>query len=344
MRRLPQKAFTLVELLVVIAIIAILVSLTLPAVNAAREAARRMQCGSRLRQLVLATRGYEEKNRRLPNGIDYGNTDPTSANYGKPFNGAFTGITCFAYILPFVEEQSVYNAIDFTVRNEDQPASVREVVIPVFCCPSDNGLGRLAVMPSNNAMSRSNYVACFGGMNPGVDPDPLTNPTGRYCLGESDSNSNGPFSINVQKKLSDLVDGASKTALYSELLAGLDDDYPSDTRIDARGLWLFHTMGSANYTHLYGPNAAVGDSNWSSTGATATTGRVYCQPAEGMPCDYSNEGRSWMHYASARSRHAGGVQVGFADGHTDFFTDAVPLNVWRALGTISGGEGLAAVE
>ena len=135
-RRRSLDAFTLVELLVVIAIIGVLIALLLPAIQAAREAARRTQCSNNLRQLGLAVLNYESSNGNLPAG---GVTE-------GPCCGTKSGINWAISILPFMEHQTLYDRYDRTKFNEDpENAAVREAQVEGHTCPSDEGVGELGV-------------------------------------------------------------------------------------------------------------------------------------------------------------------------------------------------------
>jgi len=128
--------------------------------------------------------------------------------------------------------------------------------------------------------------------------------------------------------MSDLENGASKTVLASEVLAGRDDRWGDDDKMDGRGIWAFHMPGSANYSHYDTPN-----SEGSGSGVGDTLPDDYCLPAVGMPCASGNSDWSECH-AAARSAHAGGVWVVFADQHMTFYTEEVDLKVWRAIASI----------
>ena len=119
--RSRRAGFTLVELLVVIAIIGILVGLLLPAVQAAREAARRMQCGNNLKQLGLALHNYESATKRLPSG-----------------RADITGLSAFGALMPYMEQSNVYQLIDFNVSGTHvNNTAARAAIIQTLLCPSD---------------------------------------------------------------------------------------------------------------------------------------------------------------------------------------------------------------
>ena len=142
-----RRGFTLVELLVVIAIIGILVAMLLPAVQAAREAARRTQCTNNLKQIGLAILDFESQFGALPAGTTHKEADGRPAEYSM-----------FFLILPFLEEGDVYDRYDFDGNSRIYSNSqVNSVQIPGYLCPSDGAMGR-----SWAGFARSNYVSCFG--------------------------------------------------------------------------------------------------------------------------------------------------------------------------------------
>ena len=297
-----SSGFTLVELLVVITIIGILIALLLPAVQAAREAARRMQCTNNLKQIGLAILTYENTNQALPMGA---NCIP-----------GFKGHTALTSLLPYVEQSALYDMYDFDQRIYDPVnLEVTRVQVTAFLCPSDTAAGR----NMNTYFARSNYVVCFG--------------SDRMGRSSTDWNTDGAFRWDASRRFSDFKDGMSSTAVASEVIAGLDDNYSDDNKFDARGVWGEGTsMGAAAYTHLNTPNSSVGDALFNGGG------QYNCVPDDGLPCVYSAGNTYYNEYASARSRHPGGVNVTFGDGHVTFYNDTVDWLVWRALSTIAGDE------
>lgn len=304
-----SSGFTLVELLVVIAIIGILIALLLPAVQAAREAARRIHCTSNLKQVGLAVLNYENTNKVLPIGM----------NIALP---QFKGHSAFSGLLPYVEQADLYVQYDFEKRLYDAVnLRVTRVHVPAFMCASDNASGRIM----NDNFARSNYVLCFG-----------SNKTGQSA---TNWNTDGAFRRDVARRLADLSDGTSSTALASEVLAGRDDSVVGDNQFDIRGVWSEGTaMGACAYTHLNTPNSSVGDALF------MDSGQRNCVAEEKMPCSSSAGNTYYNEYASARSRHPGGVNVVFADGHVSFFSDEVDWKAWQALSTIAGGETVEAEQ
>ena len=304
-RWVKSRAFTLVELLVVIAIIGILVALLLPAVQAAREAARRTQCTNNLKQIGLAILNYDHANRTLPIGMNFAGAQ-------------VKGHSAFAALLPFLEETALYDRYDFKLRIYDAPnRQVGSEQPVVFVCPSGDASGRKLI---HNPFARSNYAVCFG-----------SNTTGRSG---SDLSTDGAFQRDVGKRLRRFTDGTSNTAVASEVIAGRDDNFSDDNKFDARGIWIEGTsMGSAAYTHLNTPNSSVGDAL-----LMAPPSQENCVSDVEIPCDPSAGTTYYAEYASARSRHPGGVNVAFGDGHVSFHTDVIDWQTWRAVSTVAGGE------
>ena len=326
-----RRGFTLVELLVVIAIIAILIALLLPAVQAAREAARRANCANHLKQNALAMLNYESTNARLPSGyVDCGAWNVT-------FNHGWLGTTAWALVLPFLEQSNVSDEYDYDHRtNEVENKDIVGATVPVFNCPSDNSKGRVNVHSRHpSTFARSNYVFCLGsnsmmrGNHFAVScpyPASLTD----YLLG-----TDGAFQIRNGRQIRDFRDGTSNTALLSEVISGVesfwDVSLPFSQRVwDNRGVWAYHLVGASGYTHRDGPNSSNPD--W------MVGGECVDHPEDGLPCNESAPYSLRLAWAAARSRHPGGVQMAYADGHVTFVADAVDLFVWQAVSTIADGE------
>lgn len=329
--RPSRNGFTLIELLVVIAIIAVLVGLLLPAVQQAREAARRTQCRNNLKQIGLANANYHDAYQTLPPGRMRSLVD----GQGRCFSA-------YAHLLPFLDAVPLFNSINFSADPDQGMANVAPLAstIPNFLCPTDRDI----ILQAGSAVH--NYPLCTGNTFP-VSP---RNPGGVKVT--------GVFYENSQTRLRDITDGSSQTICVSEtvksdpagpttwdgvsptngfvLTTGNDNasngpeltSYPSQCAAgnllqQTRGSkWLYGAPGHSMYNHIRGPNAAGVD----------------CRG--GLP--HSNRTNQWWdrlsHNIAARSLHAGGVHSLYCDGHVQFVTQNINLTVWQALATRSGSE------
>ncbi len=204
-----RGGFTLVELLVVIAIIGVLVGLLLPAVQAAREAARRMQCTNHLRQLGLAVHNYESANRRLPSGWIASNP------HGEP------GWGWAAALLPYMEGNNLHQQIDFALPIADtRHALVRTTVIPTFLCPSDTGPDLFEIAAGDghdHDHEHSNFSVDQGsGKLFQVSKSNLVGMFGSFEIESAPYKGNGMFYGNSRIKFSDVSDGLSNTLMSGE--------------------------------------------------------------------------------------------------------------------------------
>jgi prepilin-type N-terminal cleavage/methylation domain-containing protein len=322
-------AFTLVELLVVIAIIGILVALLLPAVQAAREAARRTQCGNNLKQLGLAVHNYHDTYKSFP--ISYGTADTAGAQY----NANNTGKSWFVGILPFIEQQPLHDQIVFNVPlNWTDPTTnlqpntvVAMTVLEAFLCPSDGtnrkGLmdGRAnvgAVAPTNptGVWAVNNYKGVAGGnwawgdhnvsqenAKVGNTNSGLDHGNGFVCRNGSTAGSG-----NSQRQfitMSSVLDGTSNTFFVGEAI-------PS---------WCTHSWW------------------WWFNGSTATCGvPLNYRKQQIGPGGLFNAAGDWGRNYSFFSMHPGGGQFGLGDASTRFISEDIDINTYRWLATISGGE------
>ena len=293
-RRPLPRAFTLVELLVVITIIGILIALLLPAVQAAREAARRSQCGNNQKQVALALHNYHSALGSLPIGwVLAGGNVPDH-----------TGLIM---LLPYLEQENV--PYHFNVRQYHASNLVAVgTQIAVYLCPSDDAAGRKL----SQAFSRSNVVLCWGsqGMCPLCSCCDSPPP--------EDAVTNGAFQIDQSRRFEEFVDGTAHTVVVSEAISGKFDDSPL---LDYRGGWTLVVHGS-NYEHFDTPNSSAPDIMHPGT----------CAEAPDMPCEKASSYDMSLWHNAARSRHPGGVNVAFADGHVTFVEDSIDLAIWRALG------------
>jgi len=331
--RLPQyrsSGFTLVELLVVIAIIGILVALLLPAIQAAREAARRSQCKNNLRQLGLAVLNYEGTYRRLPPSVAINFDNDNSAN-----NLAW-GV--HGRILPFLEEGALYAQVNINEAWDFQQA-IHGLRIDVFACPSDTeaalvrdpGGGKVFLFPTTYGFNQGTWFVF----------DPATREGG-----------DGVFFPNSFLRLAQIEDGTSKTLLAAEVKAWTHytrNGGPAETTIpntpEAAATNVSSASDYKNTGHTEWPDGRVHHTGFTAT-MTPNTFVRYERNGEVLDADFNSwqEGRNGVNgqptYASitARSHHPEAVQVVMADGSSQSVSDNIELVVWRAMATRAGGE------
>jgi prepilin-type N-terminal cleavage/methylation domain-containing protein len=295
-----RRGFTLVELLVVIAIIGILIALLLPALQIAREAARRMQCTNNLKQWGLAMHMYNETYKGFPYGIVQGSQAGVTADGSTGATGQHRRQNWVISIWPFIEQGAISKIYDYDYsfyapRNRNAVLTQ----LPLYFCPDDRpGFWKGDVYHR----SRGNYVVSWGAADYAQ--------SGRNFLRPA-------FGFNKQTKLKDIKDGVSNTMFMSEILMSITDeswDFRGDIINDDKGCSQFMTYNS--------PNSGF-DSIW-------------CRdnPELPAPCRHND---SYIH-AAARSRHPGGVVVQMGDGSVRFINDSININTWRALSSIRGGE------
>ncbi len=325
-RRPSPRAFTLVELLVVIAIIGVLVALLLPAVQAAREAARRQQCQSNLRQLSIGLLNYESAKQTFPSAFEFtvGQDPALLTNMGP--NWAIL-------ILPFIEQQAVYSRINFSKFISDpENAAVRESPLDVFRCPSDSyNTTRMLIVSGTKYWARGNYAANAGN-GPLLSGLGYNNPTSIGIFGPTspgwlEGRIRGVIGPNVAATLRQLTDGTSNTILLGEVRAGLQPE-------DRRGTWALGQAG-ASVLFWYGSGGDANGPNVCNDNADDVAG---CKPAdlalmrqECMPC-YTGDERN--NQATTRSMHPGGTNLGMADGSAHFVSNEVDVTVPTGASTI----------
>ena len=342
-RRRKHSAFTLIELLVVIAIIAVLIALLLPAVQAAREAARRMQCVNNMKQLGLAIHNYHSISDSIPPGRIWA---PTTQAFPTIFSNC-QNTPWFVLMLPQFEQQSLANAFNFSLGSEGVPSTnpqdtfigffanstVASTKVGLFQCPSDQarqfqipaayasgaGLPALATPMS----TKGNYAVSWGNTNWGQNYRSC--PTGATYLQSA-------FGHNGKLSFASVTDGLSTTVFMAEVVQG-------DTN-DVRGLMWDPIAGGSSFMSRYTPNGTV-DYLGQVTGGDLIQ-KPFCvnDPGHQLPC--TSNGSDTTSFSSARSRHAGGINVLFGDGSVRFVKNSINATNWMAINSINAGEVVSA--
>lgn len=320
-----RRGFTLIELLVVIAIIGILVAMLLPAVQQAREAARRMQCVNNLKQVGLAMHNYHDTHNCLPPG----NRSTLYANWA-------------VYILPQLELGNLYNTWNFNNGANGRTyvtapnLAVVQTRIGGYTCPTDTARTNVTSVTAPE-IPHHNYAANYGNaaLNQQVSYTGVQfkgAPFGNVQTDASASQVNRPNRGPVNFR--NITDGMTNSIMVSELIQG--SGFNGATRADLRGRIMGYSDGGY-FTTQNTPNSPITD--WENTNycvpPVPTGALTFTNPAN-PPCAQTNQ-FSYMQRAS-RSRHTGGVNSLLCDGSVRFFSNSIDLNVWRTAGAIQDGE------
>lgn len=337
MRR--RSGFTLIELLVVIAIIAILIALLVPAVQKVREAASRTQCQNNLKQIGLALHMYHDANKHLPFGK--GPSYPGAPSYAR--------WSVHSQILPYVEQAALYQTLNFSFppntngmagpvvnfmpayTNAGNTNAMCSSPVPLFLCPSDSA-------PITGWLGQNNYVGCVGTMYECDDSESNVSP-----IDPTDITRAGVLYFLSQVRLTDITDGTSNTALFSEHLRG------GGVASSKTAMFVMPNQTSLNgtYTTCQGlnPQTATPLSYWQ--GGSWSMGEMCCTlynhvstpntiTCAGLPFPGGMNTMSMCQPAT--SAHDSGVNLLLGDGSTRFVTNGVSLATWQALGTRNNGE------
>jgi prepilin-type N-terminal cleavage/methylation domain-containing protein/prepilin-type processing-associated H-X9-DG protein len=303
-----RRAFTLIELLVVIAIIAVLIALLLPAVQAAREAARRSQCVNNLKQLGLAMQNYHDTLGAFPFAAREWVGDRVPPGPGTWYDDH----GWYGMILPFIEQGTVANSINFNVSFSGPINSTsRKAKVNVFGCPSD-GLKEDEFTNNDWARVRGNYSVNFGNTN--------------YIQGTKNGVPflGAPFTYRKATPIAAITDGTSQTLMWGEVLSPIDSpgwDGPISEMQTA--------TGGQTFNGWLTPNSKTQDD----------VARVYPTTGlNGIPPGKVNVSDTTLQSFALRSHHPGGVNASMCDGSVRFVKDAVNLTTWRAVSTSQGSE------
>lgn len=308
-RRWRSRAFTLVELLVVIAIIGILVALLLPAVQSAREAARRMQCTNNLKQIGLAMHNYHDTHGTLP----YGSGSCCDKSNPKAWGGIWPTM-----ILPQMEQQNLHSAIDFKKHVQDLPAAIVQTIIPMYICPSDGHAGNAVLDKrfSHNPTKAMGlwYTACMGPTSPDqcvfCNGGAAASPSNYCCQGNNwgtsagngypEGNSVGMFGrFSNSINFGEVRDGLSNTIMVGETLPR-----------------------QCTFISAFAVNFNV----------TSTTIPINTFD------DDKGAGSNWWRTSGYKSNHTGGVNVAMGDASVQFLSATMDYRLYNNLGTRAGGE------
>jgi prepilin-type N-terminal cleavage/methylation domain-containing protein/prepilin-type processing-associated H-X9-DG protein len=343
-----RRGFTLIELLVVIAIIGILIALLLPAVQAAREAARRAQCLNNFKQLGIALHSYHDANSSLPIGslvLDPQLVKPvtgpvTFSPVATDFcgnHGPLRNARSWAFaLLAHLEQGTLYNQlnIDLGYVFPQNSTAIRSRVSTLIC-PSD--IYSQQEPGTYYERTKGSVAANWGNTHyyqdfpdfPGIGPNPFVGPTGEAWF------SGAPFSFNKTTSFAEFTDGTSNTMLLGEVVMGLNKivtDNNFFAAYDRRGDFWADDYNSSMFNTYSPPNSTIPDQ----MGLTIHCGSAY---RNNPPCNYLHPS-----FNTARSRHPGGVNVVLGDGSARFVKNGINLQVWRSLSSPGGGEVLSSSD
>ncbi len=336
---LNHWGFTLIELLTVIAIVGILVALLLPAVQQAREAARRASCKNNLKQLGIALHNYHDTHSVFPpsavneycqkllaSGLPFNHNCATAGGVGdRHLLWNAPRIPWTMLMLPYLEQANAYERLHFeglpqyfflSGNRAEGNNRILENGFAVFRCPSDAGPDKKNVTQTSGLTSSGRnpllLATCNYGGNCGMH------------LADEQFGATGVFGTNSSVRFRDIVDGTSSTIAFGENLTG--------TAADSRGILSSNGPTNTSIYFLHGPNTSVPDIAVSANSCPATTPRN--QPCR-IVSKYTWPNELW--HGAARSEHKGGVQFCFVDGSVRWISDNIDLSIYHSLGQRNDG-------
>jgi prepilin-type N-terminal cleavage/methylation domain-containing protein/prepilin-type processing-associated H-X9-DG protein len=317
-----RHAFTLIELLVVIAIIAVLIGLLLPAVQKVREAAQRMQCQNKLKQIGIAMHSSHDANGRLPAALS-----------------TVTGLGWQVYILPYLEQKNLYDQFDLTtpggdinIINRNNPHGLRKIT--AYLCPSstqerqafggahNSNAGGVDLIPAGTGEAA--YTTHYYGINGPRGTNPVTGTAYRTNTGNHEgvpTAATGMIQRDLKLTLVMIPDGTSNTLMVGEMS------------------WATELYGTRYRTWLRGGDAAVNANNPLSGGSFYVSGRNVVNPI-----NIALKAPTLAPYNDMPmgSMHPGGTNFCFGDGSVRFVRETIDLNTYRGLASRDGGETVSA--
>lgn len=313
MRISKRPGFTLVELLVVIAIIGVLIALLLPAVQQAREAARRMTCSNHEKQLGLALHNYHDTHLVFPPGVFAAGLNSGMSTFPR-------NMSWMPVILPFLEQAPLHDQLSAYMKtraSSDFPTTLMDTPIDTLSCPSDPNRGQTGEVhnPSNQDPPpdyddgfHGNYLLCHG-------TEEITTTT--------DNAASGMFYYLSKTNFSSLTDGTSNTVMAAEILL-----VPSNVsgKRDWRGRYYRAEHLSSIFSTLLPPNTTASDKCRTCEGSPTSPSYAPCTQSTDTQVIY------------ARSQHPGGVMTLMGDASVQFVPETIDTITWNRLGTRSGGE------
>lgn len=304
---LRQRGFTLIELLVVIAIIAVLIALLLPAVQQAREAARRSQCKNNLKQWGLAIHNYHDTFNRLPMTMGLPTTNPPANN-----------LALHVRLLPYMDQAPLYSQFDFGLHYDTAPnLALKNQTFETLHCPSGRGLDRKNGASTTAPEWTLHYYGVAGPR--GALPSPLSGNyahTGNTTTDHGGYAQSGLFSVNLSLNFRDCTDGLSNTLAFGEISGEMN---PASGFAQSWRPW---TQGASNNT--------TGGASYCSKNINRQINR-YSGYQGGVATRLFND-------VTFSSQHVGGTHFLLGDGTVRFVSENIDFNLYRSLGSRDTGE------